>query len=138
MTRPPRESMALENGDPRRSLVDLIVTTLRGCSAPLEWEDRSIGFAVRRGAAADRPAGRPRLWFLPDDRGRILAVAYKPSRLAFSRDRFAYGAMPLRPGDDEGTRADLKALLLWLQEDFKPSLKPSSLQRTVAITLPPD
>ncbi len=138
MTRPPLEAMAFEEGDPRRALTEAIVRRLHGGAVPLDWEDRSIGFAVRRAAVDGRPAGRPRLWFLPDDRGRIFAVAYKPSRLAFSRDRFAYGALSFRPGNEARCRDDLDALLLWLDADFKPALRPSALQRTIPLTLPPD
>ncbi len=130
--------MGFEKDDPRGTLADFLIERLQECTVPLEWEDRSIGFAVRRAGDDERPAGRPRLWFLPDDRGRILAVAYKPSRLTFSRDRFAYGALPFRPGQEAGAREDLESLLRWLHEDFKPALRPARLQRTISVTLPSD
>ena len=101
---------------------------------PFVVEARTDGFQLCRAA----PGSRPRIRFFAEGPDRIVAFCYKPSRLSFSKDRFAYGAVYFYAHDAEARQAKLRQLLDWLDADFAPGCRPSALKRALTFTVPED
>jgi hypothetical protein len=68
------------------------------------------------------------------ERDRLCAFFYKRSNLAFSRDRFSYGAVEFRPGTL--TREEIQTWLAWLSSGFDPEGRPAGLRRAFRFTVP--
>ena len=103
-----------------------------------ELTPKQGGFELRRAAAKDRAAGRPRLRFFAEGKDRVIAFFYKPSRLTFSSDRFSYGALYLYSGSRESALEALSEARRWLAADFKPGARPAGLKRSLQVTIPDD
>lgn len=65
---------------------------------------------------------------------RLCAFFYKRSNLAFSRDRFSYGAVEFRPGEVHSD--EIRGWLAWLSSGFDPERRPASLRRAFRYTIP--
>lgn len=65
---------------------------------------------------------------------RLCAFFYKRSNLAWSRDRFSYGAVEFRPG--EPAPEDVRSWLAWLSSGFDPERRPAGLRRAFRYTIP--
>lgn len=87
---------------------------------------------------SDPPAvpGRCRLKiFRPrENRDRLCAFFYKRSNLAWSRDRFSYGAVEFLP--DRLSATDVGTWLEWLRGGFDPDRRPAHLKRAFLYTIP--
>ncbi len=77
--------------------------------------------------------------FVPDGRDEMaVVVGYKPSQIAWSRDRYAYGVweIPVRDGE---ARVDPEALEAWLAfqvSGFHPERRPANLLRQISYDIP--
>ena len=69
-----------------------------------------------------------------EERERLCAFFYKKSNLAWSRDRFSYGAVEWRPG--EVAPEDILGWLAWLSSGFDPDRRPARLKRAFRYTIP--
>jgi hypothetical protein len=69
-----------------------------------------------------------------EERERLCAFFYKRSNLAWSRDRFSYGAVEFRPG--EIGSEDVLTWLAWLASGFDPEQRPPGLRRAFRYTIP--
>jgi hypothetical protein len=65
---------------------------------------------------------------------RLCAFFYKRSNLAWSRDRFSYGAVEFRPG--ELAPENVRGWLAWLSSGFDPGRRPEGLRRAFRYTVP--
>jgi hypothetical protein len=65
---------------------------------------------------------------------RLCAFFYKRSNLAWSRDRFSYGAVEFRPG--ELKPEEVRGWLDWLSSGFDPGRRPAGLRRAFRYTIP--
>ncbi len=66
--------------------------------------------------------------------GRCAAFFYKRSRVPFSRDRFAYGAVIAE--EARFTAQAAEAWFRWLDSGFHPEQAPEGLKRAFAFTVP--
>lgn len=112
------------------ALLDVISDRL-AAAEDLRLEKRERGFEVLHVDEVGE-ASRPRIYVF-DEEGRIVAFFYKPSRLAFSRDRFAYGAMFLYEDSLDEALADA---LDFLRSGFHPDGRPKRLKRSLSFTVP--
>ncbi len=77
--------------------------------------------------------------FVPDGTDQMaVVVGYKPSQIAWSRDRYAYGVweIPVRDGE---ARVDPEVLEAWLAfqvSGFHPERRPANLLRQIAYDIP--
>ncbi|HEX7078242.1 MAG TPA: radical SAM protein [Candidatus Eisenbacteria bacterium] len=69
-----------------------------------------------------------------EDKDRLCAFFYKRSNLAWSRDRFSYGAVEFLPEDV--SPGDLSTWLAWLRDGFDPDRRPQHLRRAFLYTIP--
>lgn len=69
-----------------------------------------------------------------ESRDRICAFFYKRSNLAWSRDRFSYGAVEFRPA--ELAPKAIHRWLAWLSSGFDPDARPDGLRRAFRYTVP--
>lgn len=69
-----------------------------------------------------------------EERDRLCAFFYKRSNLAWSRDRFSYGAVEWRPGTIAAE--DVLGWLAWLSSGFDPDRRPQGLRRAFRYTVP--
>jgi hypothetical protein len=65
---------------------------------------------------------------------RLCAFFYKRSNLAWSRDRFSYGAVEFRPAEVEPEA--VRSWLEWLSSGFDPERRPAGLKRAFRYTIP--
>ena len=100
----------------------------------VEWRD--AGFEVRVAATSEKPAGRPRILVFNESPDKAFAFFYKPSRLSFSKDRFAYGLLAIHRGEADSVGVLLAAGLTYLSSDFRPACRPNKLGRTINVTIP--
>jgi hypothetical protein len=100
--------------------------------------ERSGSLDVAFGGGDGVPASRCRLKiFRPrENRNRVCVFFYKRSNLAWSRDRFSYGAIELRP--ESMTRDAAATWLAWLRRGFHPDERPARLRRAFLYTIPDD
>lgn len=77
--------------------------------------------------------------FVPDGRNDLVAVvAYKPSQISWSRDRYAYGVLEI-PVDDGEAVLDSDGLEAWIAfqvSGFHPASRPASLVRQINYDIP--
>ena len=111
-------------------LLDVVQERL-SAAGDLRLESRERGFEILHVDADGEPA-RPRIRVF-EEGGRVVAFFYKPSRLAFSRDRFAYGAMYLYEDSLDDALADA---LGFLRSGFHPDGRPDRLKRSLTFTVP--
>ncbi len=85
-------------------------------------------------------ANRARLkLFVPEGRDDLAAVvAYKPSQISWSRDRYAYGVLeiPVRNGEAALDDGELEAWIAFQVSGFHPASRPSSLVRQISYDIP--
>ncbi len=77
--------------------------------------------------------------FVPGGRDDLAAVvAYKPSQIAWSRDRYAYGVLeiPLAGGEAAIDPAELEAWIAFQVSGFHPDSRPASLVRQISYDIP--
>lgn len=77
--------------------------------------------------------------FFPGDRDDLVAVvAYKPSQISWSRDRYAYGVLeiPLQDGEAALDPADLEAWIAFQVSGFHPDFRPATLVRQITYDIP--
>ena len=77
--------------------------------------------------------------FVPGGRDDLAAVvAYKPSQIAWSRDRYAYGVLeiPVRDGEPVLDADDLEAWIAFQVSGFHPGNRPASLIRHINYDIP--
>lgn len=73
--------------------------------------------------------------FRPREGGRRLcAFFYKRSNLAWSHDRFSYGAVEFQP--ERLTAAEAESWLAWLEVGFDPEERPERLRRAFLFSIP--
>lgn len=77
---------------------------------------------------------RMKLFQPRDEKERLCAFFFKRSNLAFSRDRFSYGAVEFRPG--HLTDGEIRRWIDWLLSGLDPDLRPERLTRAFLYTLP--
>ena len=121
-------------------LLRRLVLHAEGHAETFEALPRRRGIELRRAAPPGGVAGRPRLLLFALEGGRVAAFCYKPSRLAFSHDRFGYGAMVFHRGGGEAAAQedDMRAVLDFLAADFAPAARPRGLKRALTFTIPED
>ena len=119
-----------------RSLVEACLKEAETCPDTLHWRWGEGVCELRLAATAERPAGRPRILLFARGRDQVYAFFYKPSRLSFSRDRFAYGMMSLHRGSRENVLRLFSDGLDYLISGFHPDRRPRQLARTTAVTIP--
>jgi 8-oxo-dGTP diphosphatase len=100
--------------------------------------ERSGSLDVAFGGGDGVPASRCRLKiFRPrENRNRVCVFFYKRSNLVWSRDRFSYGAIELRP--ESMTQDAAATWLAWLRRGFHPDERPARLRRAFLYTIPDD
>ncbi len=85
-------------------------------------------------------ANRARLkLFTPEDRDDLAVVlAYKPSQVSWSHDRYAYGVWEIPVGDGETAldAAELEAWIAFQVSGFHPEKRPLSLVRQISYDIP--
>lgn len=87
------------------------------------------------GPAAEGPRRCRLKVFRPrEGKERLCAFFYKRSNLAWSHDRYSYGAVEFRP--DRVTEAEIRGWLEWLAGGFDPDGRPPRLKRAVLYTIP--
>ncbi len=121
-----------------KELVSKFLHSLGERPEVVDVETKNSGVELRMGATANKPAGRPRILLFSDGPKKVFAFFYKPSRLAFSKDRFSYGLMSLHRGDSEEVLGHLREGLQFLLSDFKPSERPKKLGRLINVDIPRD
>lgn len=116
------------------ALLDALAARLAAAPA-IRVEHRDAGIEALHVDEAGETA-RPRILFFRE-KDRVVAFFYKPSRLDFSRDRFAYGAIFLYGAtlDDEASAA-LDAAVAFLVSGFHPDSRPARLKRSLTFTVP--
>lgn len=77
---------------------------------------------------------RMKLFKPRETRDRLCAFFYKRSNLAWSRDRFSYGAVEFQPGLPP--REEIQRWLAWLSSGFHPERRPEGLRRAFRYTIP--
>jgi len=99
-------------------------------------EERNGTMEVAPNDGDDGPAARCRMKvFRPrENRDRLCAFFYKRSNLAWSTDRFSYGAIEFRP--EAMSQEDLATWLAWLRGGFDPEGRPARLRRAFLYTIP--
>ncbi len=132
-----RKFLARQDSD-LRSILQGFLEQIDEWDPKLEVTWRRSGFEVRIAADKNNPAGRPRLFVFNEGADKVFAFFYKPSRLSFSKDRFAYGLLALHRGTSDMVIDSLTAGLVYLAHDFKPSHRPEKLGRTIHVTIPRD
>lgn len=134
MTAPPES--APPGASPSAPLDPLIAGALRvirGRGAEFRVDAAGTGFDVAPAAPISAAAARARMRvFLPIP-GVLACVFYKRSLLAFSRDRFAYGALVFKRILDP---AMLDRGLTWLAAGLPPGSRPPALGRALPFDLP--
>lgn len=99
-------------------------------------EERDATLEIR---AADPLAAAPsrcrlKIFRPRENKDRLCAFFYKESNLAWSRERFSYGAVEFFPG--RLTTDDVEGWLAWLQGGFDPDRRPARLRRAFLYTIP--
>jgi len=77
--------------------------------------------------------------FVPEGRDDLAAVvAYKPSQIAWSRDRYAYGVLEIPLSDGEATLRpeELEAWIAFQVSGFHPGSRPPGLVRQISYDIP--
>ena len=77
--------------------------------------------------------------FVPEGREDLaVVVGYKPSQIAWSRDRYAYGVweIPLRDGEARIDPGELEAWLAFQVSGFHPAKRPTNLLRQISYDIP--
>lgn len=98
----------------------------------------AIRFEERAGTLELSPVRRARCRlkiFRPrEGKERLCAFFYKKSNLAWSRDRYSYGAVEFRP--EQLTDSDMRAWLDWLTGGFDPGRRPPRLKKAFLYSIP--
>ena len=100
----------------------------------LRIEPCAVGLELAAEGEVKGVPNRGRLKVFFPDKTRVVAIFYKPSNLAFSRDRFSYGGILTSPS--RFAQEDLQSLLDYLASGLSPSKRPSSLRRAFPYTIP--
>lgn len=132
------DSFVAALGPKMKDVLGKFIASLDTCETPLLVEWRAKGFELRVPAIGAKPAGRPRIFVFQESAEKVFAFFYKPSRLSFSKDRFSYGLLGLHRGSSQDILETMNEGLEYLQQDFRPALRPKKLPRTVNITIPRD
>jgi len=77
--------------------------------------------------------------FVPEGHHDLVAiVAYKPSQISWSRDRYAYGVLeiPVQDGEAALDAAELEAWITFQVSGFHPASRPASLVRQITYDIP--
>jgi hypothetical protein len=77
---------------------------------------------------------RMKLFKPREEKDRLCAFFFKRSNLAFSRDRFSYGAVEFLP--DQITKVEARAWIAWLVSGLDPERRPTRLKRAFLYTIP--
>jgi hypothetical protein len=127
------EKLHRETG--RMPVLPLFLSVLREEAPTFEILPEASGVDV----AARGPEGSPgrcrlKLFRPREGHERLSVFFYKRSNLAWSRDRFSYGAVEFRP--EQLTRDEVAAWLEWLVSGFDPTAKPERLRRAFLYDVP--
>jgi hypothetical protein len=119
----------------RMPALSLFLSVLRDGEGAFEILPEAAGVDVAAVGPQGSP-GRCRLkWFRPrEGQERLSVFFYKRSNLAWSRDRFSYGAVEFRP--EQLTREEATAWLAWLASGFDPAARPERLRRAFLYDVP--
>jgi len=115
----------------REAAMERIFAMLRAAAGaapgPFELDERpAVLEVVPRNLVRDAENRcRLKLFRPREDKDRLCAFFYKRSNLAWSRDRFSYGAVEFLP--DDVTASDLETWLAWLRDGFDPDRRPPRL-----------
>ena len=77
---------------------------------------------------------RMKLFKPREEKERLCAFFFKRSNLAFSRDRFSYGAVEFLP--EQLSEADARIWIAWLASGLDPDRRPERLKRAFLYTIP--
>jgi hypothetical protein len=77
---------------------------------------------------------RMKLFRPREERDRLCAFFYKRSNLAFSRDRYSYGAVEFAPGQLDAD--EVRVWVAWLVSGLDPERRPLRLKRAFHYTVP--
>lgn len=103
----------------------------REVPAPFHLEERAGVLDV---APAERERCRMKVFRPRQGKERLCAFFYKGSNLAWSRDRYSYGAVEFLPG--QVTDAEMRTWLTWLAGGFDPDQRPPRLKKAFLYSIP--
>ena len=127
---------AAARADSLREVFEAIRAAADSRPGAFRIEEANDILEVAPAGAEAAPTARCRMKvFRPrEDRDRLCAFFYKRSNLAWSRDRFSYGAIEFRP--ETMSREDPTVWLAWLRDGFDPEGRPARLRRAFLYTIP--
>lgn len=114
----------------------LVLDLLRESPEPFAIDPSAGGIEIVPLNEAKGAANRCRMkLFKPrEEKDRLCAFFFKRSNLAFSRDRFSYGAVEFLP--EQLTAIAARAWIAWLLSGLDPDRRPERLKRAFLYTVP--
>ena len=133
---PPIESQSQDREVEARTAYATVRFVAEAAPGAFTVEERGSTLEIRPANPLAATPGRCRLKiFRPrENRDRLCAFFYKQSNLAWSRDRFSYGAVEFFP--EHLSADDVEVWLAWLRGGFDPDRRPAHLKRAFLYTIP--
>jgi len=116
-------------------LVAAVISAAEACAQPFEIESTSGGLEML--ARTPLPGGLPnraRMKIFSPRPGHLLVFFYKRGLVPYSRDRYSYGGIDLRPPSAEPQ--EVTSWLAFLTSGFHPDQRPERLRRAFPYEIP--